>query len=62
MGETTWGAAGQIPAEGRCSVSAGQRENLDAIPGQLAFPAGSDVSEQRRLLREPVPAQPLPGC
>jgi len=33
-------------------VSTEQRENLDAILRQSAFPAGSDVNEQRRLLRE----------
>jgi len=42
-------------------VSAEQRETLDAILRQSAFPAGSDVSEQRRLLRELLSAQPLPA-
>jgi monoterpene epsilon-lactone hydrolase len=42
-------------------VSAEQRENLDAILRQSAFPADSDVSEQRRLLRELLSAQPLPA-
>jgi monoterpene epsilon-lactone hydrolase len=42
-------------------VSAEQRENLDAILGQSALPVGSDVSEQRRLLRELISAQPLPA-
>jgi epsilon-lactone hydrolase len=42
-------------------VSTEQRETLDAILRQSAFPAGSDVSEQRRLLRELLSAQPLPG-
>jgi epsilon-lactone hydrolase len=42
-------------------VSTEQRENLDAILRQSAFPAGSDVSEQRRLLRELLSAQPLPA-
>jgi epsilon-lactone hydrolase len=42
-------------------VSAEQRENLDATLRQSAFPAGSDVSEQRRLTREYVSAQPLPA-
>src|SRR6185295_12130933 len=37
-----------------------QRENLEAILRQSAFPAGIDVSEQRRLLKELVSAQPLP--
>jgi epsilon-lactone hydrolase len=41
-------------------VSAEQRENLDAILRQSAFPADSDVNEQRRLLRELLTAQPLP--
>jgi epsilon-lactone hydrolase len=42
-------------------VSAEQRENLDAILRQSAFPADLDVSEQRRQLRELVSAQPLPA-
>ena len=42
-------------------MSAEQRENLDAILRQSAFPVGIDVSEQRRLLRELISAQPLPG-
>jgi epsilon-lactone hydrolase len=40
-------------------VSTEQRENLDAILRQSAFPAGSDVNEQRRLLGELLSAQPL---
>jgi monoterpene epsilon-lactone hydrolase len=42
-------------------VSTEQRENLDAILRQSAFPAGSDLNEQRRLLRELLSAQPLPA-
>jgi epsilon-lactone hydrolase len=42
-------------------VSTEQRENLDAILRQSAFPAGISVSEQRRLLRELTAAQPLPA-
>jgi len=42
-------------------VSTDQRENLDAILRQSAFPAGMEVSEQRRLLRELTSAQPLPA-
>jgi epsilon-lactone hydrolase len=42
-------------------VSTEQRETLDAILRQSAFPVGSDVNEQRRLLRELLSAQPLPG-
>jgi epsilon-lactone hydrolase len=42
-------------------VSREQRETLDAILRQSAFPPGSDVSEQRRLLRELLTAQPLPA-
>ena len=38
-----------------------QRETLDAILRQSAFPADSDVEEQRRLLRELLSAQPLPA-
>jgi monoterpene epsilon-lactone hydrolase len=41
-------------------VSTEQRENLEAILRQSAFPAGLDVSEQRRRLRELTAAQPLP--
>jgi acetyl esterase/lipase len=42
-------------------VSTEQRETLDAILRKSAFPADSDVSEQRRLLRELLSAQPLPA-
>ena len=38
-----------------------QRENLEAILRQSAFPAGIDVNEQRRLLRELTAGQPLPA-
>jgi acetyl esterase/lipase len=41
-------------------VSTEQRETLDAILRQSAFPADSDVSEQRRLLAGLTSAQPLP--
>src|SRR5215208_4190230 len=61
MGEPAWGAAGRIPTEGRSSVSTEQRENLEAILRQSAFPADSDVNEQRRQLRELLSAQPLPA-
>jgi epsilon-lactone hydrolase len=40
-------------------VSTDQRENREAILRQSALPVGSDVSEQRRLLRELISAQPL---
>jgi monoterpene epsilon-lactone hydrolase len=49
------------PTEGRCSVSTEQQQTLDAILRQSAFPVGSDVNEQRRLLRELLSAQPLPA-
>jgi epsilon-lactone hydrolase len=42
-------------------VSTEQRENLEAILRQSAFPFDSDVNEQRRLLREVASAQPLPA-
>jgi epsilon-lactone hydrolase len=42
-------------------VSTEQRETLDAILRQSAFPADSDVIEQRRQLRELLSAQPLPA-
>jgi acetyl esterase/lipase len=41
-------------------VSIQQQETLDAILRQTAFPADSDVDEQRRLLKELLSAQPLP--
>ena len=41
-------------------MSIEQRETLDAILRQGALPADSDVSEQRRLLKELLSAQPLP--
>jgi epsilon-lactone hydrolase len=40
-------------------LSTEQRENLDAIPRHTVFPVGSEVNEQRRLLRELLSAQPL---
>jgi monoterpene epsilon-lactone hydrolase len=49
------------PTERRCSVSTQQQETLNAILRQSAFPADSDVSEQRRLLHELTSAQPLPA-
>jgi len=42
-------------------VSTEQRETLDAILRQSAFPEDSDVDEQRRLLKELVSAQTLPA-
>jgi epsilon-lactone hydrolase len=42
-------------------LSTEQRENLEAILRQSAFPVDSDVDEQRRLLRELASAQPLPA-
>src|SRR6476659_3191541 len=50
-----------IPTERRSSVSTEQRETLDAILRQSAFPADSDVNEQRRLLGELLSAPPLPA-
>ena len=41
-------------------MSTEQQQALDAILRQSAFPAGSDVGEQRRLLRALTSAQPLP--
>jgi monoterpene epsilon-lactone hydrolase len=49
------------PTERSSSVSTEQRETLDAILRQSAFPADADVNEQRRLLRELLSAQPLPA-
>jgi len=42
-------------------VSTQQRENLEAILRQSAFPVDIDLNEQRRLLRELISAQPLPA-
>jgi acetyl esterase/lipase len=42
-------------------VSTEQRENLEAILRQSAFPTDIDLNEQRRLLRELLSAQPLPA-
>jgi len=42
-------------------VSTEQRESLEAILRQSAFPADADISEQRRLLRDLTSAQPLPA-
>jgi epsilon-lactone hydrolase len=42
-------------------MSAEQRGTLDAILRRSAFPADSDVNEQRRLLRELLSAYPLPA-
>jgi epsilon-lactone hydrolase len=42
-------------------VSTEQRENLEGILRQSAFPDDADVNEQRRALRELLSAQPLPA-
>ena len=42
-------------------MSIEQRENLEALLRQSAFPVGIDVNEQRRLLRELTSTQPLPA-
>jgi len=42
-------------------VSTEQRQTLDAILRQGAFPANGSVDDQRRLLRELLSAQPLPA-
>ena len=42
-------------------MSAEQRQTLDAILRQSAFPPDSDVDEQRRQLRALLSAQPLPA-
>src|SRR5690348_5892499 len=58
MGGPAWE---RCPTEGRSSVSTEQKENLDAILRQSAFPADMGVSELRRLLAEQASAQPLPA-
>jgi monoterpene epsilon-lactone hydrolase len=60
MGEPARERCQPTPAEGRSSVSTEQRENLEAVLRQLAFPVGSDVNEQRRLLRELLSARRCP--
>src|SRR5438874_3300908 len=42
-------------------MSTEQRQRLEAILRQSAFPAGSDVNEQQRQLQELLSAQPLPA-
>jgi epsilon-lactone hydrolase len=42
-------------------VSTEQQQTLDAILRQSAFPADVGISEQRKLLRELISAQPLPA-
>jgi monoterpene epsilon-lactone hydrolase len=42
-------------------VSAEQREMIDTILRQSAFPVDSSVDEQRELLRQAISAQPLPA-
>ena len=42
-------------------MSIEQREMIDAILRQSAFPLGSSVDEQRELLRAAISAQPLPA-
>jgi monoterpene epsilon-lactone hydrolase len=42
-------------------VSTEQRENLEVILRQSAFPGDADLNEQRRALRELLSAQPLPA-
>src|SRR6201993_725771 len=59
MGEPAWGTARRIPTEGSSCVSTEQKENLDAILRQSAFPADGDVRELRRLLADLTSAQPL---
>jgi monoterpene epsilon-lactone hydrolase len=43
-------------------VSTEQREMIDAILRQSAFPLDSTVEEQRELLRQAISAQPLPAA
>src|SRR6266516_6973581 len=61
MGEPVRERCQTNPTEGRSSVSTEQRDNLEAILRQSAFPVDIDVNEQRRLLRDLTSAQPLPA-
>jgi epsilon-lactone hydrolase len=56
-----WVLPGEFQPKGDPSVSTEQRENLEAILRQSAFPDSSDVNEQRRQLRELISAQSLPA-
>src|SRR5216117_3496857 len=59
-----WPESSRSRSQSACrgiDMSTEQQENLDAILRQSAFPVGSDVNEQRRLLRELLSAQPLPA-
>ncbi len=49
------------PKGGYILVSTEQKDNLDAILRQGAFPASADLNEQRRQLKALLSAQPLPG-
>ena len=42
-------------------MSTGQQGSLDAVLRRSAFPVGSDVEVQWHLLREVMPARPLPA-
>jgi hypothetical protein len=53
MDDPAWGAARRIPAEGQFFVSTEQPETRDVILRQSAFPAVTDVSEQRQNARCP---------
>jgi epsilon-lactone hydrolase len=61
MGKRAWGTAEPTQPKGAPPVSTEQREMIDAILRQSAFPVDSDVNEQRRLLAEAISAQPLPA-
>src|SRR5580693_8097023 len=61
MGGPAWERCPASPTEGRSSVSTEQKETLDAILRQSAFPADTGVSELRRLLAEQASAQPRPA-
>jgi monoterpene epsilon-lactone hydrolase len=61
MGEPSRERCQTTPNRREILVSTEQRENLEAILRQSAFPAGIDINEQRRLLRELTSAQPLPA-
>src|SRR6202049_4434821 len=55
------GKAPTNTTEWRSSVNTEQREKLEAVLRQSAFPVGSDVNEQRRLLRDAIAPHPLPA-
>ena len=62
MGETARGPPGEFQPQGGPARAPGSERTAKQILRQSALLVGSDVSEQRRLLRALVSAQPLSAC